>query len=31
MATETGPFHGEPKPYSNPYLVGVLLGLVLLA
>jgi uncharacterized protein len=31
MATETGTFHGEPKPYANPYLVGVLLGLVLLA
>jgi hypothetical protein len=31
MANETGTFHVEPKPYANPYLVGVLLGLVLLA
>lgn len=31
MATETGTAHGGPKPYANPYLAGVLLGLVLLA
>ena len=31
MATETDTVQGEPKPYANPYLVGVLLGLVLLA
>lgn len=31
MKTETDPLHGGPKPYANPYLAGVLLGLVLLA
>ena len=31
MTTETDTVQGEPKPYANPYLVGVLLGLVLLA
>ncbi len=31
MPTETDTVQGEPKPYANPYLVGVLLGLVLLA
>jgi hypothetical protein len=31
MTTETDNSHGGPKPYANPYLVGVLLGLVLLA
>jgi hypothetical protein len=31
MKTETDTVHGGPKPYANPYLVGVLLGLVLLA
>jgi uncharacterized membrane protein YedE/YeeE len=31
MTTEIDSAHGEPKPYANPYLVGVLLGLVLLA
>ncbi|WP_291992092.1 YeeE/YedE thiosulfate transporter family protein [Candidatus Accumulibacter sp. ACC003] len=31
MTTETDNPHGGPKPYANPYLVGVLLGLVLLA
>ncbi len=31
MKTEANPLHGGPKPYSNPYLTGVLLGLVLLA
>ncbi len=30
METKTGNHH-EPKPYANPYLAGVLLGLVLLA
>ena len=31
MTTETDKPYGGPKPYPNPYLVGVLLGLVLLA
>ncbi|MEO8384492.1 MAG: YeeE/YedE thiosulfate transporter family protein [Betaproteobacteria bacterium] len=31
MTTETNNPHGGPQPYANPYLVGVLLGLVLLA
>jgi uncharacterized membrane protein YedE/YeeE len=31
MPTETDTVQGEPKPYADPYLVGVLLGLVLLA
>jgi uncharacterized membrane protein YedE/YeeE len=31
MTTEIDFVHGEPQPYANPYLVGVLLGLVLLA
>jgi uncharacterized protein len=31
MSNETGIPHGGPKPYANPYLAGVLLGLVLLA
>jgi len=31
MTTEIDSAHGEPQPYANPYLVGVLLGLVLLA
>lgn len=31
MTTEINSARGEPKPYANPYLVGVLLGLVLLA
>ena len=31
MTTETDTVQGEPKAYANPYLVGVLLGLVLLA
>ena len=31
VTTEIDSAHGEPKPYANPYLVGVLLGLVLLA
>ena len=31
MTTETDNPYGGPKPYANPYLVGVLLGLVLLA
>ena len=31
MTTETDNPHAGPKPYANPYLVGVLLGLVLLA
>jgi hypothetical protein len=31
MTTEIKSAHGEPKPYANPYLIGVLLGLVLLA
>ena len=31
MPTEADTVQGEPKPYANPYLVGVLLGLVLLA
>ena len=31
MRTETDIPHGGPKPYANPYLAGVLLGLVLLA
>jgi hypothetical protein len=31
MAMKTDSFHGGPQPYANPYLVGVLLGLVLLA
>lgn len=28
---ETDILHGGPKPYANPYLAGVLLGLILLA
>ncbi|MBA4388909.1 MAG: hypothetical protein C0404_13080 [Verrucomicrobia bacterium] len=31
MNTKTGTPHGGPKPYANPYLAGVLLGLILLA
>jgi len=31
MTTEIDTVHGEPKPCVNPYIVGVLLGLVLLA
>jgi uncharacterized membrane protein YedE/YeeE len=31
MKTETNIIHGGPKPYSNPYLAGVMIGLVLLA
>jgi uncharacterized protein len=31
MRTETDNQSGGPKPYANPYLAGVLLGLVLLA
>jgi uncharacterized membrane protein YedE/YeeE len=31
MTTEINSARGEPQPYANPYLVGVLLGLVLLA
>ena len=31
MRTETDIPHGGPKPYANPYLAGVLLGVVLLA
>jgi len=31
MRTETDNPHGGPKPYANPYLAGVLLGVVLLA
>ena len=31
MTTETDNAHGSPQPYGNPYLVGVMLGLVLLA
>jgi uncharacterized membrane protein YedE/YeeE len=31
MNASTNPSHGGPKPYANPYLAGVLLGLVLLA
>ena len=31
MSAETDSSHGGPKPYANPYLVGVLLGLMLLA
>lgn len=31
MTTETDNPCGEPQPYANPYLVGGLLGLVLLA
>jgi len=31
MTTETNHSHGGSKPYTNPYLAGVLLGLVLLA
>jgi uncharacterized membrane protein YedE/YeeE len=30
MTTETDNLHNGPKPYANPYLVGVMLGLVLL-
>jgi uncharacterized protein len=31
MTNETDSLYGGSKPYANPYLVGVLLGLVLLA
>ena len=31
MQTENDTLHGGPRPYTNPYLAGVLLGLVLLA
>ena len=31
MGTETDNPHGGPKPYTNPYLAGILLGVVLLA
>lgn len=31
MKTETETPHGGPKPYANPYLAGILLGVVLLA
>jgi len=31
MKRETDTLHGGPKPYTNPYLAGVLLGMVLLA
>lgn len=31
VQTETDTLAGGPKPYTNPYLAGVLLGLVLLA
>lgn len=31
MKAETDHFHGKPQPYANPYLAGVILGLVLLA
>jgi hypothetical protein len=31
MSTKTDSLHNGPQPYANPYLVGVLLGLVLLA
>ena len=31
MTTETNKLNDGPKPYANPYLVGVMLGLVLLA
>ena len=31
MRTETDNAHGGPKPYTNPYLAGILLGVVLLA
>ena len=31
MTTASDDRHGQPAPYGNPYLVGVLLGLVLLA
>jgi uncharacterized membrane protein YedE/YeeE len=31
MQTEKDSLHGGPRPYTNPYLAGVLLGLVLLA
>ena len=31
MTTAIVDRHGQPEPYGNPYLVGVLLGLVLLA
>ena len=31
MKPETDTVHAELKPYANPYLIGVLLGLVLLA
>lgn len=31
MTTPDTTSHGGPKPYANPYLAGVLLGLVLLA
>jgi len=30
MKAETDIHHGKPQPYANPYLAGVLLGLVLL-
>ena len=30
MKTESDTLRGAPKPYANPYLAGVLLGLVLL-
>lgn len=31
MGTETDNAHSGPKPYTNPYLAGILLGVVLLA
>jgi len=31
MRTETDNPYGGPKPYTNPYLAGILLGVVLLA
>lgn len=31
MTTATNPPHNGSKPYANPYLAGILLGLVLLA
>jgi hypothetical protein len=31
MKTENNNLNDRPKPYSNPYLAGILLGLVLLA
>ena len=31
MTTAGDDRHGQPEPYGNPYLVGVLLGLMLLA